>query len=53
MLEEVQGAVRPNSQVLEEAVSSTKQLTVVVVVMEPSGMCYLIIDSFSSFLKSS
>lgn len=33
-----QGAVRPYSQVLEEAVAGTKQLTVVVVVMEPTGM---------------
>lgn len=37
MLEEGQGAVRPDSQVLEEAVSGTKQLTVAVAVMEPTG----------------
>lgn len=42
MLEEVQGAVRPNSQVLGEAVTATKQLTVVVVVTEPTGMCYFL-----------
>lgn len=38
MLEEVQGAVRPISQ--EEA--GTKQLTVVVVAMEPTGMGYFL-----------
>ena len=38
MLEEVQGAVRPNSQVLVQAVPGTKQLTVVVVVTKPTGM---------------
>lgn len=38
LLEEVQRAVRPNSPTLEEAFSGTKQLTVVVVVMAPTGM---------------
>lgn len=56
MLEEEQGAVRPNYQVPEEPVSGTKQLTVVVVVMEPTGMHYFlnyILDKFfSSFILS-
>lgn len=44
MLEDIQGAVRPNSLVLEEAFSGTKQLTVVVVVVatEPMGMSCLL-----------
>lgn len=53
MLEEEQGAVRPNSQVLEESVTGTKQLTVVVVAIEPTGMHYFlnyILDRFCSLL---
>ena len=41
MLEEGYSAVRPNSQVLEEAVSGTKQLTAVVVVIGPTGMRFV------------
>lgn len=42
LLEEVQSAVWLNSPTLEEAFSGTKQLTVVVVVMEPTGMSCLL-----------
>lgn len=42
LLEEVQSAVWPNSPTLEEAFSGTKQLTVVVAVMEPTGMSCLL-----------
>lgn len=42
MLREGQGAVSPYSYVLEEAVSGTKQLTVVAAVMQQTGMCFFL-----------